>query len=152
MKNTVLIGAILAGWLGAGQVMGQCPSPGRLSKGAIESALVGKWACAKDGADMWNEQAVGGGTLKECHSGLTTGPDPIDDNKGSWVTTGNPPPASNPGTIIYNYPPSGGSYEYNVYEVAAGSTYTFCRVNPSDAKTYTVHITSCPPPNLNSCP
>jgi hypothetical protein len=153
MKDTILTATVVLA-LGAGQATAQpaCPNPGRLSKGNIELALVGKWACAKDGADMWNEQLTGssGSSFQECHSGLSTGPDPMDPNKGTWVTTGNPPPANDPGTITYTYPPSGGSYTYQVYQVTAGATYTFCR--PSDGKTYTVHITTCPPPTLNNCP
>jgi len=151
MKNVPLALALLL-LIATITAQAACPNPGRLSKGQIEAALVGKWACAKDGADMWNEQLTGasGSTFKECHSGLTTGPDPIDNNKGTWVTTGNPPPAQDPGTITYNYTPSGGSYTYQVYQVTAGSQYTFCR--PSDSKTYTVYITTCPPPTLNSCP
>jgi hypothetical protein len=152
MKTAIIVIALC---LAAGQVVAQpaCPNPGRLSRGDIESALLNKWACAKDGSDMWNEMltgASGGGTFQECHSGQTTGPDPIDTNKGTWATTGNPPPSNNPGTVTYTYPPSGGSYTYQVYQVTAGSTYTFCR--PSDGKTYTVRITTCPPSAPNTCP
>jgi hypothetical protein len=152
MKNLLLVLALV---LGVNDALAQsaCATTGRLSRGQIETALMGKWACAKDGSDMWNEQlngASGGGTFQECHSGLTTGPDPIDPNKGTWATGGNPPPASDPGTITYTYPPSGGSYTYQVYQVTAGVQYTFCR--PSDGKIYTVRITTCPPSAPNTCP
>ncbi len=127
-----------------------CSDTGALKKNDISRALGDKWACAKDGSEMWNEQitTAQSGTFKECHSGQTTGPDPIDNNKGTFVITNNT--GQTPDTITYTYPPSGGSYTYRVYEVAPGSQYTFCRV--SDDKTYTVRITTCPPSALNSCP
>ena len=146
MKGMILMAVVLLA-LGAGQASAQpCSTTGRLSQNDIKTALVGKWACAKDGADMWNEQLVGtgnAGTFSECHSGLTTGPDPIDTNKGSWSTSN----AGGFGALTYTYPPSGGSYTYWVY---GSGPYTFCR--PSDNKTYTVYITTCPPPTLNNCP
>ena len=138
--------------VGAEQAWAQCIDTGALKKNAISGALGGKWACAKDGADMWNQQitTAQSGTFQECHSGLTTGGDPIDTNKGTFDITNNT--GQTPDTITYTYPPSGGSYTYRVYEVAAGSVYTFCRVSPGDAKTYTVRITTCPPSTLNNCP
>jgi hypothetical protein len=100
---------------------------------------------------MWNEQiAVSfSGSFKECHSGLTTGPDPIDNNKGTFTITDNADPTAD--TITYNYGDSGGPYTYEVFTVPASSHYCFRRV--SDSKTYDVHITACPPTGgLNNCP
>ena len=151
MRLIVLTAALL--FIAAGPAAAQtCSDTDALKFNAISSALGGKWACAKDGTDMWNEQitTANSGTFKECHSGLTTGPDPIDNNKGTFSITNNT--GQTPDTITYNYPPSGGSYTYRVYQVTAGSTYTFCRVSPNDGKTYTVRITTCPPPTLNNCP
>jgi len=135
---------------GVGQALAQCPTAGALNRSQIRNALGGNWACAKDGSDMWNEQIpiAFSGTFKECHSGLTTGPDPIDNSKGTFTISNNT--GGVPDTITYTYPPSGGSYEYRVYEVVAGSTYTFCRV--SDVKNYTVRIATCPPSAPNTCP
>ena len=149
MKVTYLFClAVLVGI--AGEAGAACPDTGALKKNAISSALGGKWACAKDGSDMWNEQigTAQNGTFKECHSGLTTGGDPINNNAGTFSITNNT--GQTPDTITYTYPPSGGSYTYRVYQVSAGSTYTFCRT--SDSKQYTVRITTCPPSTLNTCP
>lgn len=136
--------------VGVGQASAQCATSGALNRSQIRNALGGNWACAKDGSDMWNEQipSAFSGTFKECHSGLTTGPDPIDNNKGTFVISNNT--GGTPDTITYTYPPSGGSYEYRVYEVTAGAVYTFCRM--SDTKLYTVRIASCPPSAPNTCP
>jgi len=127
----------------------QCSATGTLTASAIRGALGGIWACSKDGTDVWNEQIPNAtsGTVRECHSGLTSGPDPINNNQGTFSINNNG--GQTPDTITYNYPPSGGSYTYQVYNVSAGG-YTFCRV--SDAKTYTVRATTCPPPTLNACP
>ena len=139
--KTIVVATMAVFVLGIGPVMAQpCSTSNRLSQNAIKTALVGKWACAKDGSDMWNEQLVGNGnagTFQECHEGGAT----VATNQGSW-STGN-----NPGRITYNYG-AGGSYTYYMY--GTSSPYTFCR--PSDNKTYTVYITSCPPPTLNACP
>ena len=144
MQKFILAIAVLLA-LGPGSVTAQtCSTTDRLDQTAIKAALVDKWACAKDGVDMWNERLTGSGNsgpFKECHSGLSTGPDPIDNNKGTWSTN------NNPGTITYAY---GGSFTYTYYVYGTASPYTFCRV--SDAKIYAVHITSCPPPTLNTCP
>ena len=138
--------------VGAGPAAGQtCPTTGALNRAGIRNALGEKWACAKDGADMWNQRIATGftGTFAECHSGLATGADPIDNNKGTFVISNTTGPGAID-TITYTYPPSGGSYTYRVYEVTAGSVYTFCR--PSDSKNYTVRISTCPPASLNNCP
>ena len=154
MKRTVAgVMILLATSIVAVPTQAQCPNVAWLKWNDIRSALGGNWACAQDGSDVWNEQIVvsgsgSSGTFRECHSGLTTGPDPIDDNKGTYTLNNNS--GTTPDTISYTYPPSGGSYTYQVHEVAAGSQYTFCRV--SDDKIYTVYITTCPPPTLNSCP
>lgn len=140
--------------IGANQAAAQCSPTGALRFNQIRAALGNNWACAKDGADMWNERipSATSGTFAECHSGQTTGPDPIDNNKGTFLITNNTGPNPPPDTITYTYPPAGGSYTYQVYEDIPGTRYTFCRVTPNDAKTYTVYITTCPPPTLNSCP
>lgn len=100
---------------------------------------------------MWNQQigTASSGTFKECHSGLTTGGDPIDNAAGTYAVSGSP---GNPGEITYSYGSggSGGSYTYRVYPIVATSSYRLCRV--SDGKTYTLNISSCPPPSLNNCP
>ena len=146
MKSMILTTVIFLA-LGAGPASGQlCSTTNRLSQAAIQTALVGKWACARDGTDMWNHRLAGtgnAGIISECHSGLTTGPDPIDPNKGSWSTSN----AGGFGTLTYTFPPSGGSYTYWVY---GSGPYMFCR--PSDGKTYTFYLTTCPPPKLNGCP
>ena len=153
MKLSVLFGLITLAGLAA-EAGAACPDGVPLRANEIRAALGGKWACAKDGSDMWNEQIVTtgpqNGTFKECHSGLTTGGDPIDNNKGTFVITNNTGPSPAPDTITYTYPPSGGSYTYRVYTVTANSTYTFCRTN--DLKAYTVQITTCPPSAPNTCP
>ena len=135
--------------LGSGHATAACAVTGALSTTDISAALGNKWACAKDGSDMWNERitAAPNGTFAECHSGQTSGPDPIDPAKGTFEIVGG---KGDPDTITYTYPPSGGSYTYRVYAGSAPSTYTFCR--PSDNKVYTVYITTCPPPQLNQCP
>lgn len=147
--RTICAMLLVALALAAGDAFAQCATTGALNQAQIRSALGSKWACARDGSEMWNQQIATAfsGSFKECHSGLSTGPDPIDNNKGTFVINSNP---QLPATITYTYPPNGGSYEYRVYEVTANSVYSFCRL--TDGKTYTVHITSCPPPALNSCP
>ncbi len=136
-----------------GQALAQtpaCAAQGALNSAQIRAALGGKWACAKDGADMWNENIASAfsGAFQECHSGTKTGPDPIDPNKGTFVINNNT--GQRPDSITYTYPPNGGSYTYQVYEVTPNAVYTFCRV--TDGKTYTVHIASCPPSAPNTCP
>src|SRR5574337_971437 len=116
MKLTVLVGlVVLAGIVG--EVSAACSDTTALKKNAISSALGGKWSCAKDGLDMWNEQitTAQSGTFKECHSGLTTGVDPINNNAGTFSITNNT--GQTPDTITYSYPPNGGRSEEHTSEL-----------------------------------
>jgi hypothetical protein len=142
--------------LGGGQLLAQtCANPDRLNAAQIQSALGNKWFCAQktpgDPKDMWREYIpiAASGTFQECHSGLTTGPDPKDTNKGTYAIT-------SPGQIAFTYPPSGGTYTYEVCP-AGTDRYVFRDTSGSGTAGFYVYISSCPPGGISpaqktSCP
>jgi hypothetical protein len=149
--------ALLA--LFASQALAQtCNNSDRITATAIQTALGGQWFCAQTAAgdpnSMWREYIPNAltGTFKECHSGLPTGPDPIDNNKGTFTIGGG---SSSHGTIEFDYGGSN-SYSYYVCTVTAGSHYVF-RNTANSSLLFDVYISSCPSSGIStaqktSCP
>jgi hypothetical protein len=140
--------------IGAGELLAQeCANNNRLSAAQIQSALGAKWFCAQkvagDPNSMWREfiPNAASGTFQECHSGLTTGPDPIDPKKGTFTIAGQ----GAVGTINFNYG-GGNSYTYWVCPDIAGSRWVFRDTSGGGGNTtgFYVHLSSCPSTGIST--
>lgn len=132
-------------------VMGQlaaqtCTNNDRLSAAQIQAALGAKWFCAQKAAgdpnSMWREfiPNAASGTFQECHSGLSTGPDPIDPKKGTFTIAGQ----GSVGTIDFNYG-GGNSYTYWVCNDIAGRwVFRDIANGANNTAGFYVYLSSCP--------
>lgn len=133
--------------LGVGQLAAQtCANNDRLSAAQIQTALGAKWFCAQkvagDPNSMWREfiPNATSGTFQECHSGLATGPDPIDPNKGTFTIAGQ----GAVGTINFNYG-GGNSFTYWVCnDIANRWIFRDIANGANNTAGFYVHLSSCP--------
>lgn len=152
MKHVQWVGAVVL-MLGASQLAAQtCTNPNRLSAAQIQAALGAKWFCAQkvsgDPNSMWREfiPNAASGTFQECHSGLTTGPDPIDPNKGAFTISGQ----GSVGTINFNYG-GGNSYTYWVCNDIAGRWVFRDTANgANNTAGFYVYLSSCPSSGIST--
>jgi hypothetical protein len=128
MKVLMLAVALALAGLPAA-AMAACGAPSvRLADPALTTLLQGNTVCVPvvtQPTMTWQEFHQAGGTLIDYKRGPS---DPVDPTKivGTWAITGN---STRGWFVTYTYPPSGGTYNYSVWDNGNG-THSFCSANP----------------------
>lgn len=152
MKSTLLsVLVALTAWSSNASAQATCTGSGWLDASGVQAALAGVWHCALDlaGTKKWNESIpnASSGTFKECHSGLTTGPDPIDNNAGTYTIAND----AGQGVITYTYGATSYAYRVRPGPTGFGAPYEFCNVATNERFKVWAGA-SCPPSGALTCP